>query len=1328
MKNKLFIIGFLFLCSFPLLGQDVNILSSSASELTFEYTPYFTDSTTVEINGAEYLNLQISNGVYLNYGKVGMPNILYREIPVGVPSENGNTIQILSSRYETVSGKILPVPVERFDDNGNSKIEYFETDDYSNFKLEDEISFGEFGLVRNLPVQKIKIFPVQFDATSNRIEILKKIVVRINFGKPVARTEVLKENFLNGVVINFNAAKNWAVASDKNLEKKSSGSVLSEGTWYRFSLGEEGIYKITKEKLAGYGIDVNSVDPRTIKIYNNGGYILYPEVEKERNTDLVENAIFISGEEDGKFDDNDYILFYGRGINFWEFNADSGKIARNRHWYTNKNYYWITSGGGNGKRMEIQNSLQNLSPAVQTTTDAFVSHEEDKYNLMRSGRILVGEDFTSLANSRTFINTLNNIVSGKKLDYVIEFVNFSASKTYLWPALEITESGTRVYYDPNFPGSDGWYREGWHQRITGSYSGDLQDSRSNLKIDFKTTTTQVTGYLDFFTIAYRRYLKAVDDMLVFFSDGKSEVVEYRLSNFSNSMIQLFNVSDFSNVKIIEAPDGWISGGEIKFQAEETSETRSKYIALLESKYLTPPDGVQIQNSNIHGITEGFQNIIITNEKFREQALKLKEYRSTQSPFIVSSEVFYVKDILNEFSCGMLDPAAIRDFIKFAYDNWNVKPRYVLLFGDGNYDYFDLEEYHSNYIPTFQTKNSFDELFSYPLDDFYSRISGNDKSADIAVGRLPVNSLEEADIAVQKIIDYETNQLKGLWRNTITSVADDGPAGEGDDDGNRHTKQAEDLERNFIPDYFNVNKIYLESYPTVITGQGRRKPAVNDAIMNALNSGTLLLNYYGHGNPRIWAHEVVFDREVNIPMLRNSEYFFLTAATCDYGKYDDPEEQSATEEMIFLDGRGMIGGFSSSRPVYSLPNAALNETLYSYLLDRSEESERKAIGAAYFKTKAVRTGRNDEKFHLLCDPCVRLNEPELAGKIDSLNGSAPDVSIKVSAFSNTSVKGSVMKSNSQVDADFSGEAIFTMFDSERYVYFPEWNNYKINEQGGVIFRGRVSVTDGYFNANFTVPKDISYENRNGKIVAYFFNENYDGIAYTSDFIVGGTDTTAQNDGVGPTIDIYFDEFDSGSSYLVNQSFDLLVKLKDDTGLNTTGNGVGHRLEGILNDDEENAVDLSNYFIGDLDAGGKSGIIDYKFSALEPGDYSITVKAWDVFNNLSKTTRQFTVVSSDELYVKDVYNYPNPFASSTYFTFQHNLSDPVNVKVKIYTIAGRLVRQIEEENVLEKFVKIFWDGRDEDGGLLANGTYLYKLIVASSDGGYSKNILGKIAIIR
>ena len=289
------------------------------------------------------------------------------------------------------------------------------------------------------------------------------------------------------------------------------------------------------------------------------------------------------------------------------------------------------------------------------------------------------------------------------------------------------------------------------------------------------------------------------------------------------------------------------------------------------------------------------------------------------------------------------------------------------------------------------------------------------------------------------------------------------------------------------------------------------------------------------------------------------------------------------------------------------------------------------------------------------------------------------------------------------------------------------NYNMIEQGGVIYRGRVSVNNGEFLTSFTVPKDISYENKNGKIVAYFFNDEIDGIGFTNNIIVGGTDSSKVNDGKGPEIEILYDD-ESESSYLVNPNFKLRVKLHDETGLNTTGTGIGHKLEAVLNEDEQNSIDLTNYFVGDLNSGGKSGEVNYNFSALSSGDYKIKVNAWDVYNNFASQENYFTVVDSDNLVIREVYNYPNPFSNNTYFTFQHNLDSPLNIKIKIYTIAGRVIKEIESLNVEDKFVKIEWNGRDEDNNKIGNGTYLYKIIAESADGKYKENILGKMAVIR
>ncbi len=305
---------------------------------------------------------------------------------------------------------------------------------------------------------------------------------------------------------------------------------------------------------------------------------------------------------------------------------------------------------------------------------------------------------------------------------------------------------------------------------------------------------------------------------------------------------------------------------------------------------------------------------------------------------------------------------------------------------------------------------------------------------------------------------------------------------------------------------------------------------------------------------------------------------------------------------------------------------------------------------------------------------------------------------------------------------------TVFDSERTKYLEEINNYPMKIQGGIIFRGRVSVNNGEFVADFVVPKDISYENKNGKIIFYYYDLVSDGLAFTNKIVVGGTDTTAVNDGKGPDIDIFFDDASYENSYLVGPEPKLIVDLFDETGLNTTGTGVGHKLEGILNNDQGNPIDLTESFIGELDAGGKKGEINYRFNKMSEGDYTIEVKAWDVFNNFSNQKSFFTVVNSDGLVVRDVYNYPNPFNSNTTFTFQHNLTQPVDVKINIYTIAGRKVQEIEERSINEKFVKIYWDGRDGDGDQMANGTYLYKLIVSTSDGEFTQSVIGKMAIIK
>jgi hypothetical protein len=1323
MKSKISVILFLIATSFLHSQSDLKILSSDFKSITIEYTPIYSDTALVKYENSEYRKIGLYLGGIKNFNDWGFPLIVVRRINVGVPSEFGNTIEVLASSYKEISGSIVPVP-KPVQDTLSVTYEYNKNTEYFSYKSDDElISFEDYGLVRGVGSQTISINPVKFDAAQNRIKLYSKIIFKINFSSNGILSNKPADDLIDGAIVNYDVAKYW----NRDLENKKlnkvviANSVLATGRWFRFEASEEGIYRINKSDLAAYGIDANTVDPRTIKIYNNGGKAL-PELNTAiRPVDLEENAIFIVGQEDGKFDEADYILFYGRGTNFWDYDSDGKTIKRFFHPYSTKNYYWITSGNSNGKRMLEKVGLNTTPTIVQTTSIAYASLEEDKINLGKTGRNFVGDNFSSSVTSRTYTNTLNGLVSASPINYSIGFV--VGTPTSL--TLRISENGNQIL-QRNLNGHDTDYKVGIYHSLTSVFNQTLTDNRSILNFSVTPSTISTTGYLDYFTIQYEKELKSFSDYLMFFSNPTGGIIEYNLINFSNSDIKVLDVTDNSDVKIVTNYTD-LSGGECKFQVDEGTAQRSKYIAVGVSGFKIPTGITEISNSNIRGEEQGAKFIIVTHKNFKDAAYNLKTYRETQAPVTISTYVVDIEQVYNEFSGGVTDPTALRDYLKYAYDNWQIKPKYILFYGKGTYDYKNIEGYNDNFVPTWQSSESFALKYSYTTDDFFGRLSGTDAKIDIALGRITCSNPTDANSAVNKIIDYELNQNKGDWRNLITLIADDGVGKDAGYEGPMHTAPSEDLANLHMPKSFNFNKIYSAAYPDVITGQGRRKPPVNQAIIDAINKGTLFLNYFGHGSPELWAHEYIFEKSVALPQLHNDKYFFLGAATCDFGYFDIPNYQSAAEAITFLPNSGAIASFTASRLVFAGENERLMHDFADELFIRGRDTLNLGIPIGKAALESKTTSTNDQKYNILGDPTLRLLVPQYASSIDSINGQALITNVQIKALSKSRISGTILKPDNTIWNDFNGEGALTIYDSERDVRLSAIN-YDVKIPGGIIFNGRVSIVNGKFSEEFIVPKDISYENKNGKVVLYFSDNNVDGIGYTNKIIVGGTDSSLSNDGKGPDIEIYFDDIANLNGNLVNKDSKLIVALTDETGINTTGTGVGHKLEGILNQQLQNPIDFTNYYSGDLDAGGKSGKINYQFSTLESGDNHLQVKAWDVFNNFSEDEVYFSVVDGNSLEVRDVFNYPNPFTDRTQFTFQQNLSSPIDVKIKVYTIAGRLIKEIEKFNVIDRFVAIDWDGKDNDGDQIANGTYLYKLIVKSVDGEFNKSVLGKLAVIK
>ena len=558
------------------------------------------------------------------------------------------------------------------------------------------------------------------------------------------------------------------------------------------------------------------------------------------------------------------------------------------------------------------------------------------------------------------------------------------------------------------------------------------------------------------------------------------------------------------------------------------------------------------------------------------------------------------------------------------------------------------------------------------------------------------------------------------------MEDDGLTSTGDD-GTIHTAQADLLAQTYTPAMIDKRKIYIVGYPTVSSASGRRKPDANTAIIDAINRGTLITNYTGHGNPEVWAHEWVLTREESLSKLTNADRLtFLVAATCDFARYDNPMEESAGEEIFVMEGGGSVGVLTSSRAVYSFQNAQFNNTFYSEVFKRDSIGSFSRLGDAMWRTKQILYGTNDIKYHLFADPAMRLALPPQVALVDSVNGSPLVSVVSVPTLGTMVVDGRITKADGSDRSDFNGRALVEVYDAKQRVYVPEWGTFSYEVNGSILYRGEVSVSGGRFRGVSPIPKDVSYGDNPARVAVYAWDQTSDATGYTESIKISGTDTTAAVDTTGPQVDIFFNDESFRSGDVTTPGSTLLVNLADQSGINTSSAGIGHRLEASFSALGQ-PVDLSEFYRSNLDT-YQSGQVTFTIPDLPEGRQSVTVKAWDTRNNSNEQEVFFEVRASSELDVYNVMNFPNPFSRTTRFTFQRSSSDPIEVEIRIYTVAGRLIHVLGVPSSIDRFVEVEWDGRDRDGNDVANGVYFYKLITRPTGGGDAREVLGKLAVLR
>lgn len=1238
--------------------------------------------------------------------------------------------------------KILPEPPEikkalSFEGSHNDPEDSFLPRFYKKIPLTDyrQINVNLYDShFENLSPEEEEALPknIRFE---NEIKIRAQTVTCKKQNSAIVSFIPLRKNPSTGKVeklISFSLRENDQFKADHSNRAPvyATNSVLQNGNWYKIAIARDGIFKLSFSFLQSIGLNPSSLDPRNIRIYGNGGRML-PELNSTpKKDDLVENAIYVEGENDGVFNSGDYVLFYGQGPDSWKYDAGTcPKFSHIKNIYSDSSYYFITADLGTGKRVQARNSSA-LSPTnFVTTFDDYAFHESEATNIDKTGKQWFGEHFYDVSNysipfdfpntDQSTLATVNTNVASRYLVYT-GFSTYSVSCAGINSTLSI----------PPVMGSS--YDDIAETQKTCFNFSPLSSSNP---VSVTKQTPDAEGWLDYIEMNVRRNLIMSGDQMTF-RDAAS-IANGNISKFtllSSNIVQVWEVTDPANCSNqILTQSG--TGYEFTLQTDSLRE----FIAFNGNSFYTPSNCGKVQNQNLHSLSDK-DFIIVTAPEFYQEAMQLGNYHQTKDSLSVI--VATTKQIYNEFSSGSQDVSAIRNFVKMFYDKASTPaklPKYLLLFGDASYDYKNRTANNTNFVPTNEADYSLSKVGSYCTDDFFGLLDDNEglwtaDVIDLGIGRIPVKTKQEASDILNKILFYsktgivsasehpsclapEANPF-GDWRNTICFIADD-------EDNDLHLMQSNSLAQTVDTTYnnYNIDKIYLDSYKQETSVTGNSYPTVNTAIDARVNRGAFIINYTGHGGENLLAHEKVLTPDQISKWNNKDKMFLLYTAACEFNTFDDPYWFSGAESCLLKPEGGAIAAFSADRDVFSTPMFAINKSFYqSVFTPVNGVMPRLGDIEMYIKSQPGGSNRDARCHELLGDPALRLAYPEYEIKTDSVNGVISTLTDTISALSFVTVTGHLETKGGSKLNSYNGFLYPTVYDKKTsYVTLSNDGTsssppYTYSLQNKILFKGKVSVNNGNYKFSFVVPRNINYSFGKGRISYYAENGSKDASGNYEDFILGGIDTNAAVDTKGPDIKLYMNDTKFINGGLTDENPDLLALLQDEHGINVLGNVLGHDINAVLDANSTHPVVLNDYYRADLNT-YKSGTIRYPYSELAEGRHTLELTASDVYNNQSKNFMEFIVSKSAKLALSHVLNYPNPFSTRTSFYFEQNqCCQALQVELQIFTISGKLVHNFNEYVYVEGYRSepIDWDGRDDFGDKIGKGVYIYRVKVTTSEG--------------
>lgn len=1192
------------------------------------------------------------------------------------------------------------------------------------------------------------VIPSSIDA---KLEVVR---ARDDFKGIISVNPIIKEGNVYKKLISFTYSFQNSTASrnqNQNVVQSVSNSVLATGNWHRFYVEKSGVYRISKSFLQSLGFNVN-VDPRNIKIYGNGGRMLPLNNSLPYPDDLEENAIQFVGQDDGVFDNSDYILFYAEGVDTW-----NNESLTSVNLFADRTYYYVTSLGSAGKRIQPAPQPTNSPNLTFNQFDDVIYYEKDLVNGGKVGRRWFGEQF-NVDNSQTFDFSIPNLDVTVPVQIKVNTASRSFGNSFFNIKANGIDLGTL-----NFPQlTSGSGIEGFESALNANFNA----TSSNISIALTYNNGGVpssNGFLDFIRLKVKRNLTGFSKQFLFFNDQEQSnigVGEYRITNAAG-ISQVWDVTDLYNVQSYENTTGASFNFKVnlgiakKYVAVDMTDT---YLPLRESNSV-------VTNQNIKGtifkdVQGNFQDVdylIITPDFLSSQAERLADFHRNNSGLVV--RVVTLEKIYQEFSSGKQDIAAIRNLIKYVY--WNAstpdkRVKYVNLFGDASYDYKNRLFNNTNIVPVFHGFNPFASetnnvsnfsLFStFMSDDFFGlmddgegQMIGGFDGIDIAVGRMLVSTVGQAKEMVDKVIEYHDEKSYGRWRNNYVIYSDDA------DNTTDATLQfgLDNLANTLTAQkpFVNVKKIHTDAYLQQVAAGGERYPEAKKDFLDALELGALVFNYFGHGNEESLARERLFEKLDAQNLTNRYRYPLFITITCEFTRFDDPNRFTGGEYMYWNKSGGAIGLIATTRQIGVttgfVMNNLLSEDLYAF-----GSNNYPTIAEALRLTKLDAGSDNRRVVFFIGDPALKLAIPKprvVLTKVNDIPTSQPLPVLQ--ALSLTKINGEVRDENDVLMSNYNGDLAVQIFDKD--INRTTLGNNGVTNSSGLItmnfvtlgetvFRGNASVVNGKFEFNFVVPQDIRIPVGNGKISFYAKRnspnlENQTGFDRTIQ--IGGVNVNAGTDTNPPRVRLHMNDEGFVSGGITNCSPILLAFLEDENGINTAS-GIGHDIVAILDGDESNPFVLNDYYETENDDYTR-GFVRFPFRDLTPGLHTILFKAWDVYNNLVTAEIQFNAVCSDEgLKIERVLNYPNPFVSYTEFWFNHNMPfEPLDVQVQILTVSGKLVKTINQQVTTDGFLcrDIVWDGRDDFGDKIGKGVYVYKLKVRSTTTGKSVEKYEKLVIL-